>query len=379
MKRIAVFALIALIPLASATTSIHIEWDVNEPVDANRRYVEHFPGPDLDCSECVSTAEDDVVVQWWRYSDQTGSTWPNDDANIRAGTMGVNLNESRSIINGNGSEQRQHLVEVEGTLSIRSELEGQHFIVANLTVEPLVDLRDDVVMQFLIVEENSVDNHGRYLSYLVRDLSSEVGFYRTDNNLSSVNVSISYEHLIAAGVDLSEEGYGWKVLIVVVGAAAESSEAPGVIALYATSVPTSSETLTLLDYLPPLAFIAVALVILLSVVRSSFNQESGLPNVRAHWKEGNDLAITVEIESKRRRIAIEGCEAVEPWTMRGGVKRSIIEPESFLSFDVRFKKQHHQPLLVLLKMEVDTLGGWTQNIRLPVRSKVERSVENERP
>ena len=164
-----------------------------------------------------------------------------------------------------------------------------------------------------------------------------------------------------------------------VGAAAESSEAPGVIALYATSVPTSSETLTLLDYLPPLAFIAVALVIVLSVVRSSFNQESGLPNVRAHWKEGNDLAITVEIESKRRRIAIEGCEAVAPWTMRGGVKRSIIEPDSFLSFDVRFKKQHHQPLLVLLKMEVDTLGGWTQNIRLPVRSEVERSVENERP
>ena len=30
-------------------------------------------------------------------------------------------------------------------------------------------------------------------------------------------------------------------------------------------------------------------------------------------------------------------------------------------------------------MEVDTLGGWTQNIRLPVRSEVERSVENERP
>ena len=35
MKRMAVFALIALIPLASAATSIHIEWDVNEPVDAD--------------------------------------------------------------------------------------------------------------------------------------------------------------------------------------------------------------------------------------------------------------------------------------------------------------------------------------------------------
>ena len=28
-------------------------------------------------------------------------------------------------------------------------------------------------------------------------------------------------------------------------------------------------------------------------------------------------------------------------------------------------------------MDVDTLGGWTQNIRLPLRNKTERSVEDE--
>jgi len=377
MKRTAVFLLIALLPLASAATSVHIEWDVGQPIDAERRYIEHFPSSTVTCPDCMATTDDDIVVQWWRYSDQTGSTWPDDDANLRAGNMGVDLNESRSILNGNNSEQRQHLIDVEGTFSIRSDLEEQYYLFADLTVAPLVNLRNDVIMQFLFVDENSEDNHGRELSYLVRDLSSEVGFYRTVGNVSNVNVTVSYEHLFAAGVDLSQERYGWKVLIVVMGAEADSVDPPGAIAVYETSVPTSSENVGLLDYLPPLAFIAVALVILFTVVRSSFNQEHGLPEVRARWKDGNDPAIVIEVDAKRRDVAIQGCEAAEPWSMRGGVKRSTIDSGSSLNFDVRFKKWHHEPLVLRLKMEVDTLGGWTQNIRLPLRNKSERSVEDE--
>ena len=377
MKRTAVFLLIALLPLASAATSVHIEWDVGQPIDAERRYIEHFPSSTVTCPDCMATTDDDIVVQWWRYSDQTGSTWPDDDANLRAGNMGVDLNESRSILNGNNSEQRQHLIDVEGTFSIRSDLEEQYYLFADLTVSPLVNLRNDVIMQFLFVDENSEDNHGRELSYLVRDLSSEVGFYRTVGNVSNVNVTVSYEHLFAAGVDLSQERYGWKVLIVVMGAEADSVDPPGAIAVYETSVPTSSENVGLLDYLPPLAFIAVALVIVFTVVRSSFNQEHGLPEVRARWKDGNDPAIVIEVDAKRRDVAIQGCEAAEPWSMRGGVKRSTIDSGSSLNFDVRFKKWHHEPLVLRLKMEVDTLGGWTQNIRLPLRNKSERSVEDE--
>ena len=377
MKAYSVLFLVALLPLASAATSIHIEWEVEQPVDNDRRYVEHFPSSSVECTNCVETTDDDIVVQWWRYSDQTGSSWPDDDANLRAGLMGVELNQSRSIINGNGEEERQHLVDVQGTLSIRSELENQYFLAANLTVEPLVDLRNDVIMQFLFVEEHSTDQHGRELSCLVRDLTSEVGFFRTAGNISEVNVVVSYEHLFAAGVDLADERYGWKVLIVVMGAESDSVDSPGVIALYETSVPTSSEQLDFIDYLPPIVFIAVALVIVFSVVLGSLNQEHGLPEIRARWKDGNDPAITIEIDAKRRDVAIQGCEASEPWSMRGGVKRSTIESGSSTNFDVRFKKWRDQGLVLKLKMEVDTLGGWTQNIRLPLRSKAERSVEDE--
>ena len=377
MRALAVVVLLALVPLASAAVSVHIEWSVDEAVDVDRRYVEHFTSSSLECKYCIETDDDDVVVRWWRYSDQTGSSWPDDDANLRASNMGVEFDESRSIINGNGSETRQHLVDVKGTFSIQSEIEDESYLAANLTVEPLVDLRNDVIMQFLFVEENSEDNHGRELSYLVRDLTSEVGFYRSGGNITQVDVTIPYTHLSAAGVDLADEQYGWKVLIVVLGAESDSVEPPGVIALYETSVPTSSEDVAFLDYLPPLVFIAVALVILFSVVRSSFNQEHGLPEIRARWKTGKDPAIVIEVDAKRQDVSIQGCEAIEPWSMRGGVKRSTVEAGNSLSFDVRFKKWRDEILVLKLKMEVDTLGGWTQNIRLPLRSKPERSVEDE--
>ena len=149
MRRIAVLLLILLLPLASAATSVHIEWDVGQPIDAERRYIEHFPSSTVTCANCMATTDDDIVVQWWRYSDQTGSTWPDDDAKLRAGNMGIELNESRSILNGNNSEHRQHLIDVEGTFSIRSDIEEQYYLFADLTVAPLVDLRNDVIMQFL--------------------------------------------------------------------------------------------------------------------------------------------------------------------------------------------------------------------------------------
>ena len=62
MKAYSVLFLVALLPLASAATSIHIEWDVEQLVDNDRRYVEHFPSSSVECTNCVETSDDDIVV-----------------------------------------------------------------------------------------------------------------------------------------------------------------------------------------------------------------------------------------------------------------------------------------------------------------------------
>ncbi len=377
MKRWLLVALVLLLPLASASTSLHLEWELGEQTDVEHRYVEHFPDQMMQCTECNATNDDDVVVNWWRHSDTTGSDWPDDDANLRAGTNGIEIDETASLINGNGEDTRQHIVDLAGTLSVRSDYEDQYYFVANMTFTPQVELRDDALMQILFIETNAADQHGREIPFLVRDMTSDVGFFTKANNTSAVDVEVSYEHLFAAGVDLSEEAHGWRVVFVVLGAEENATDRPGVIAMYETTVPTSTEELTVLDHLPPLALIIVAAFIIGSVIRGSLNQEQGLPEIRALWKDSAEPVVLVEILAKKKLITTEGCEAVAPWSMRGGAKRSKIEPGESLTFEVRLKKWHPQGLLILLKMDVEGLGGWTQNIRLPGRKDEERSVEVE--
>ena len=377
MKRWLLAALVLLLPLASASTSLHLEWELGEQTDVEHRYVEHFPDQIMECGECNATDDGDVVVNWWRHSDTTGSNWPDDDANLRAGTKGIEIDETASLINGNGEDTRQHIVDLAGTLSVRSDYEDRYYFVANMTFTPQVELRDDALMQILFIETNAADQHGRKIPFLVRDMTSDVGFFTKANNTSSVDVEVSYEHLFAAGVELSEEAHGWRVVFVVLGAEENATGQPSVIAMYETTVPTSTEELTVLDHLPPLAMIIVAAFIIGSVIRGSLNQEHGLPEIRALWKDSAEPVVLVEIFAKKKLITTEGCEAIAPWSMRGGAKRSKIEPGESLTFEVRLKKWHPQGLLILLKMDVEGLGGWTQNIRLPGRKDEERSVEDE--
>ena len=377
MKRWLLAALVLLLPLASASTSLHLEWELGEQTDVEHRYVEHFPDQIMECGECNATDDGDVVVNWWRHSDTTGSNWPDDDANLRAGTKGIEIDETASLINGNGEDTRQHIVDLAGTLSVRSDYEDRYYFVANMTFTPQVELRDDALMQILFIETDATDQHGREIPFLVRDMTSDVGFFTKANNTSSVDVEVSYEHLFAAGVELSEEAHGWRVVFVVLGAEENATGQPSVIAMYETTVPTSTEELTVLDHLPPLAMIIVAAFIIGSVIRGSLNQEHGLPEIRALWKDSAEPVVLVEIFAKKKLITTEGCEAIAPWSMRGGAKRSKIEPGESLTFEVRLKKWHPQGLLILLKMDVEGLGGWTQNIRLPGRKDEERSVEDE--
>ena len=171
MKRWLLFALVLLLPLASASTSLHLEWELGEQTDVEHRYVEHFPDQMMQCGECNTTNDVDVVVNWWRHSDTTGSDWPDDDANLRAGTNGIEIDETASLINGNGEDTRQHIVDLTGTLSVRSDYEEQYYFVANMTFTPQVELRDDALMQILFIETDATDQHGRELSFLVRDMT----------------------------------------------------------------------------------------------------------------------------------------------------------------------------------------------------------------
>ena len=51
--------------------------------------------------DCEDTSENAVVLNWWAYSDETNSNWPDDDAKARAGELFVNLTTDESQIIAN--------------------------------------------------------------------------------------------------------------------------------------------------------------------------------------------------------------------------------------------------------------------------------------
>ena len=91
-------------------------------------------------------------MNWWAYSDETNSNWPDDDAKARAGELFVNLttddaqmitNEeiSAEVANDNRNEIQELLpvVSLVGELNVYQEL-GGHRIDIPIEMTPLVNL-----------------------------------------------------------------------------------------------------------------------------------------------------------------------------------------------------------------------------------------------
>ena len=87
--------------------------------------------------DCNAASENAVVLNWWAYSDETNSNWPDDDAKARSGELFVNLttdeaqmitNEeiSAEVANDNGNEIEDILpvVSLVGELNVYQELGG---------------------------------------------------------------------------------------------------------------------------------------------------------------------------------------------------------------------------------------------------------------
>ena len=87
--------------------------------------------------DCEDASENTVTLNWWAYSDETNSNWPDDDAKARAGELFVNLtiDESQMITNEEMSaevandnrnviEDMLPVVSLVGELNVYQELGG---------------------------------------------------------------------------------------------------------------------------------------------------------------------------------------------------------------------------------------------------------------
>ena len=336
---------------------------------------------------------DDVLpLSWWKWSDETGSDWPDDDAKARAGQLGMeqqSQQQAQYVLNSN-IEQFQDIdeaiqrasdfsvqevvIELSGDIILTTNQQGEYEVKIQAEFEPIVNLSDDTMLYIFLSEDNAEDIHGRQIKNLIRDMKPEVGFSVEANNITNTTWIMPKEHLIAAGIDLEENPLGWHLTLAFIGSVEGDDEATGLLALYNSPLPNKWSNPQSSEFLMPAILILLTTAAAFIVYSNASIREKGMPKINVNWKKTSNPAIMVSIEAGNQNISITKLGIEQPWKSRGGFKQLDINANSKYDLNISFKQGHPEDLSFSLTMVIEELGGWTQHLRL---SSPQQEQENQ--
>jgi len=321
--------------------------------------------------DCNAASENTVVLNWWAYSDETNSNWPDDDAKARAGELFVNLttddaqmitNEeiSAEVANDNRNEIQELLpvVSLVGELNVYQEL-GGHRIDIPIEMTPLVNLSDSTIMYIYLSKEYSIDDHNRRLNNLVYEMKPEFGFSNQANNSTQTTWSLSESHLTAAGVDFADSPYGWSVTFALFGEL-EGSDTNQLLYLNQVELATQSENVELNEFLMPIFAIVFGVIVISTILGNMYREEHGMPIITGYWHRDKANCLVVELTTKNRRMEIKSLEVDGPWKLSSRFKSRFIEAKKSTKIELKFKQAESAECRIHIRLEVDELGVWTQ-------------------
>ncbi|MDE0557363.1 MAG: hypothetical protein OSB30_02685 [Candidatus Poseidoniaceae archaeon] len=341
-------------------------------------------------------ARDDVLpLSWWKWSDETGSDWPDDDAKARAGQLGMqqqSQQQAQYVLNSN-IEQFQDIdeaiqrasdfsvqevvIELSGDIILTTNQQGEYEVKIQAEFEPMVNLSDDTMLYIFLSEDNAEDVHGRQIKNLIRDMKPEVGFSVEANNITNTTWIMPKEHLIAAGIDLEENPLGWHLTLAFIGSVEGDDEATGLLALYNSPLPNQWSNPQSSKFLMPIILIIFTTAIAFIVYSNASIREKGMPKINVGWKKTSGPAIMVSIEAGNQKVSVTKLEIEQPWKSRGGFKQLEIKENSKYDLNISFKQGHPEDLSFSLTMVIEELGGWTQHLRLsPPQQEQENQLQS---
>jgi len=339
---------------------------------------------------------DDVLpLSWWKWSDETGSDWPDDDAKARAGQLGMeqqSQQQAQYVLNSN-IEQFQDIdeaiqrasdfsvqevvIELSGDIILTTNQQGEYEVKIQAEFEPIVNLSDDTMLYIFLSEDNAEDIHGRQIKNLIRDMKPEVGFSVEANNITNTTWIMPKEHLIAAGIDLEENPLGWHLTLAFIGSVEGDDEATGLLALYNSPLPNKWSNPQSSEFLMPAILILLTTAAAFIVYSNASIREKGMPKINVNWKKTSNPAIMVSIEAGNQNISITKLGIEQPWKSRGGFKQLDINANSKYDLNISFKQGHPEDLSFSLTMVIEELGGWTQHLRLsPPQQEQENQLQS---
>ena len=325
----------------------------------------------IDTGGCDDYSSDDILLNWWSWSDETNSDWPDDDAKARAGELLLDDAESFPILvtnEENSSEQAQSnrqaiiaelpIVTLNGELNLFRE-QGGHHIEIPVSMTPLRNLSDSTIMYIFLSKAYSVDHHNRELLNLVYEMKPEIGFSNQANNTTTTTWELAETHLTAAGVDFSQDPYGWSVTFAMFGAL-EGETTNQLLYLEQVKLKTQSAKVDFDQFLVPIFAIIFCVIIIATILANMHKEEHGMPVIGGYWHRTKTDCLVVEFTTKQRRMEIKSLEVDKPWKLSSRFKSRFIEPNKFVEIELRFKQSEPSECRLHIKLEVDELGVWTQ-------------------
>tara|TARA_B100000459_G_scaffold135546_1_gene91708 strand:+ start:1553 stop:2767 length:1215 start_codon:yes stop_codon:yes gene_type:complete len=373
------FISLFFIPLAAPEGDESLNLVASKPLpqqsDADIVLHEHFLAKDG--SHAGEYSSEMVHLSWWKWSDETNSDWPDDDALSRLGELGLeegtnalyneqvgdNLSLEEGLLLGREYSRIGPVLSLDGSVEIVSNENEQWFLRFPVVMTPFENLSDNTVLYFFVTEDSATDHHGRQASHLVRDMKPEIGFSNQQGNSTETIWEIPPEHLLAAGIDLQSDPYGWHITLAFFGEV-EGDDTNRLLAMYHTSLPTRWENSNISHFALPIFLLLFASILASGAVSSALRREKGMPKLNAGWVPGDLVIARFTFQSGDKRVTLKSCETEPPWQIKGGFKSKRIPPHSEYIFSLRFKEMHETDCQISLGLEVEELGSWTQYLRL---------------
>ena len=318
---------------------------------------------DLEVTQCSDNSPSSMMLNWWSWSDETGSNWPDDDAKARAGEIGINVTQNNSVANINQQSEALPIIELTGNLNLISELDGYR-IEMPIEMTPNYNLTDSTIMYIFLTKDNSVDVHGRQVTNLIYEMKPEIGFSNQANNTTSTTWILAESHLSAAGVDIDESPYDWQVTFALFGGT-EQDNNTRLLSLHQVRLETQTGSVEVDDFLVPILVIAFAVIIISTILGNMYKEEHGMPIITGYWHREKDNCLVVEFTTKNQKMEIKSCEAEVPWKMSSRFKSRFIEPNQSVEVELKFKQLDASDCRLNIRLEVEELGVWTQFLSIP--------------
>ena len=332
---------------------------------------EVFLTPDL--KEPTPPTQGHAVWHWWTWSDETGSDWPDDDANYRLRQYHQDSPHAEQPYTVAHPLRSGNAIDVQGNVNVLSDGADLRWVAFDLTLMPQANLSNQTIAYIVLQEERAVDHHRRTTNHLVRELRPEVGFALGEGNQTNATFQLPADHLLAAGVDLLNHSEGWTYAIAIFGQSMESGEDPGLLYYTQGALPSSRTIEPMPQRWLTVALFAIAGTVVWTVLTNVHRREHSMPVVSASWEEE---ALEVTVHAAKSPVSVKDWSVREPWKFRRRPPNIELQPTQSRTVQATFVRSLDVDCHVDMALDIDGMGAWQHHVWLhPPSSEAVGSVE----